>query len=180
MVRYKQAFFWCQEHRAQLLTMPHHFLCLQPLVNQGYIGNICATRSLQAALGSPRHFYPAFYHLLVAYTPVCSDKMLRLERLAAQDAHHLTAHVGVARRCHTRPQNSPTCRVQCSPKFGAFLVHAVGAAIGLVRGTPPFKTLPTIIELPYVLPPDVLPRWRLLKAVSSGLLPAMAEDILNS
>jgi hypothetical protein len=108
--------------------MPHHFLCLQPLANQGYIGNTCTTRSLQAALGSPRHFYPAFYHLLVAYTPVCSDKMLRLERLAAQDAHHLTAHVGVARRCHTRPQNSPTCRVQCSPKFGAFLVHPVGAA----------------------------------------------------
>jgi len=103
--------------------MPHRFLFLQSLVNQGHIGNTRTTKSLQAALGSPRHFSPAFYHLLAAYTLICADKMPRLKRPDAQDAHHLTAHGGVVQRCHTGPQDNPTCRVQCSPKFGAFLVH---------------------------------------------------------
>jgi len=160
--------------------MSHHLLCLKPLANQGHIGNTCATRSLQAALSSPRHFYPASHHRMVGCAPVCSDKILRLERPAAQDAHHLTARVGVAQRCHTRPQDSPTCRVQCSPNLEPFFFMRQVKCIGLVRGTSPCNTLPTIIGLPYVLLPDVLPRWKLLKAVLSGLLPAMAEDILNS
>jgi hypothetical protein len=138
--------------------MPHHFLGLQPLVKQCDRGNTCATRSLQAALGSPRPFYPAFYQLLVAYALVSSDKMLRLERPAAQEAHHLRVHMSVARRCHTRPQDSSSVACNVRQNLEPFLFMRSVQRLGLVRGTPPCKTLPTIIELPYALPPAVLPR----------------------
>lgn len=114
-----------------MLPACHHFLCLHPLVNQCHVGSTCEPRSLEAMLGSPAGFFPASYHLLAACASVCSDKMLRLERPAAQDTHYSTAHVGVARCHHTHPQDSPTCRGQCSPKFGAFLFHVVGETYGL-------------------------------------------------
>jgi hypothetical protein len=63
-----------------------------------------------------------------AFAPAFSDKTPRLERPAAQDTHRLTMQVDVARRCHTRPQDSPTWRVPCAAKFGSFLSRVIDRA----------------------------------------------------
>jgi hypothetical protein len=70
-----------------------------------------------------------------ACVPSCPDKTPRLERPAAPDTHRLTGHADVARRCHTRLQDSPTLRVQCSRNLKSFSLMRRVERMGLVRCT---------------------------------------------
>jgi hypothetical protein len=106
--------------------MRHCFLCFHPLTNQGRTGDACTTRSLAAALNPLSPFAPRPAICWRACELACSVKRAHLERPAVQDSHCLTAPADVARRCQTRPQDSPTLHVQRTPKFGAFLIHMVG------------------------------------------------------